>query len=71
MKKKSEYAIVEADKSSRLQSKVMAYLEDGYELVGGVSVLYVLGNMLWAQSVVRYTTPIDFEKSYENYAGSM
>lgn len=53
-----DYVVISDDRLSELKRRVKLYLEDGYELLGGVSV--VIRNDLdeYYQTLVKYETPI-------------
>ena len=61
MKKKLvDYVVISDDRLSELKRRVKLYLEDGYELLGGVSVVIRDGLDVYYQTLVKYETPLPY-----------
>lgn len=59
MKKKLvDYVVISDGRLSELKRRVKLYLEDGYELLGGVSVIIRDGLDVYYQTLVKYETPL-------------
>ena len=59
MKKKLvDYVVISDGRLSELKRRVKLYLEDGYELLGGVSVVIRDGSDVYYQTLVKYETPL-------------
>lgn len=59
MKKKLvDYVVISDGRLSELKRRVKLYLEDGYELLGGVSVVIRDGLDVHYQTLVKYETPL-------------
>ena len=53
-----DYVVISDDRLSELKRRVKLYLEDGYELLGGVSVVIRDGLDVLYQTLVKYETPL-------------
>lgn len=55
-KKVKDYLIIENTDPTELSSRVMRALDDGYELVGGVSMSIIDGSYFYMQALVKYVS---------------